>query len=84
MGTNSVSVNIHDSIEEAPNYEEPEFKSAVIESVEVIANGTVGGNPTIDVIFVAGGQKYVAMIAADLMTMVHGVIQGVKARNQRG
>lgn len=82
MGTNDLPISIHDSPATAPNYNLPEYKHATIRKAEVVRNGTVQGNDTVDLILVDdSGQKYVAMITGRLIQLLASTIN-VKAGDQ--
>lgn len=60
-----------DAIKAGFVYREPEYKKAEITSAVVVGVGTVGGNPTVDLIFTGpDGQKYVALITANLLASI--------------
>ena len=83
LGTNHLSILLADSVEKAPNYEKPEYLAANLTTAQVVGNGTVNGNPTVDLIFEdESGQKYVAMITGGLMQNLAGAIEGMKERTQ--
>lgn len=71
MGTNSISITVHESPQEAPKYEAPEHLHATLIQAVVVKRGTLQGNPTIDLVFRDDkGQKYISMITARLLKMV--------------
>lgn len=80
---NQLSIALHDSPQEAPNYEQPEYEGATLVTAVVVGRGTVEGNPTVDLIFEdVNGQKYVAMTTGRLMENLSGAIQGMKERTK--
>jgi len=81
LGTNDLNILLHDSPQEAPNYEQPEYKAANLTTAVVVGNGTVDGNPTVDFVFEdENGQKYVAMLTGGLVQNLAGTVQGIKDR----
>ena len=79
--TNMLDIELFDSVEEAPSYEKPEHYSANLKTARVVGNGTVHGNPTVDLIFEdERGQEYVAMITGGLLQNLAGAIEGMKQR----
>lgn len=59
------------SVEEAPLYRPPEFKAASLTEAAIVCKGTVGGKPTVDLIFTdVTGQKYVALITLQLLDSI--------------
>ena len=75
-----VNLKIFDSPEEAPNYDPPMNNAEITEFV-VVANGTVEGNATVDVLFTDdGGNQFVAMITANILDMVLSGVKGQKMR----
>lgn len=68
---NRLKIRIHQSVDEAPNYEKPEFIGAELKSAEILQRGTIRGLPTVDLIFEDNnGQKYVAIVTARMLEMV--------------
>lgn len=79
--TNTLNILLADSPKQAPNYEEPEYLGANLTTAQVVGNGTMDGNPTVDLIFVdENGQKYIAMLTGGLIQNLAGAIQGMKER----
>lgn len=69
----AIEIKLFNSPAEAPNYNTngEGVKTGFIKEAVIVKNGTQGGNATIDLIFVdANGQKYVAMITANLLKQV--------------
>jgi hypothetical protein len=83
LGTNTLNILLSDSVAEAPNYEKPEYQGANLTTAQIVGNGTIEGNPTVDLIFEdEHGQKYIAMITGGLMQNLAGAIQGMKERTE--
>ena len=81
LGTNDLSVKLCDTVAEAPNYTKPEYKGANLKTAVVVGEGTIGGAPTVDLVFEdENGQKYVAMITGALLENLSGAIHGMKMR----
>jgi hypothetical protein len=81
LGTNDLSIELFDTPKKAPNYEKPDYEGANLTTAVVVGNGTVNGNPTVDLIFVdENGQKYIAMITGGIMQNLAGAIEGMKQR----
>lgn len=79
LETNTLDIVLADSVSEAPNYDEPEYLSANFTTAVVVGNGTIAGNPTVDLVFVdEHGQKYVAMITAGLIQSLAAATHGMK------
>jgi carbamoylphosphate synthase large subunit len=71
MGTNDLKIDMFANPEEAPHFTRPEYKAAEIDHCNVIRNGTVQGNTTVDIIFKdESGQKYVLMITGRLIGLL--------------
>lgn len=79
MGTNQLTIKICRDPSEAPNYNElGDFKGANLTDAVIVKNGTEGGNPTVDLIFVdENGQKYVALITGKLLRSVNQLMGSV-------
>lgn len=76
--TNSLNIKIHNSVEEAPNYNELEekFETLNLDKVLIVKNGTEEGRSTLDLQLVgADGKKYVAMITACLIKNVTDLVK---------
>lgn len=81
LAPNYLKILLADSPEEAPNYEQPEYKAANLMTAHVVGNGTVQGNPTVDLIFEdEHGQKYMTMITGGLIQSLAGAVTGMKER----
>lgn len=79
LGTNSLVIEIANSIAEAPNYNENEKdrKPANFKKAVIVRNGTNGGNDTIDLQFEdLEGNKFVAMLTATLYNQVAMLAKG--------
>lgn len=73
MGTNHIAIKVVASPDEAPNYntDGQGIKAASLDTAIIVKNGTEGGNATIDLQFTDDkGQRYVAMITANLLKSV--------------
>lgn len=83
LRANDLSILLSDSPDEAPSYRNPEYRAANLTSARVVGLGTVGGNPTVDFIFVdENGQKYVAMLTGGLVENLAGAVRGMKERTK--
>lgn len=83
MGTNAIDIRIFASPEEAPNYESPEYTLVDLSTAAVVGNGTVNGNPTVDLVFVApDGKKYIAMATNALLEGVMRAARGLQHRHE--
>jgi hypothetical protein len=79
LGTNDLSIEICKSVDEAPNYEKPEYRAANLQVARIVAGGTQLGNPTVDLIFSdENGQKYIAMMTGHLLEQLGQVIANVR------
>lgn len=74
----TLSIEIFESPEEAPNYSRDSVvRSATIGKVVIVKNGTTSGKPTVDFQFTAkDGSQFVAMLTGEL---VKGIAQAVEA-----
>lgn len=72
MGTNNITIQICNSIEEAPNYNNlPGWHAAEVTKAIIVRNGTVNGNDTIDLQFKdLEGKNYSCMITAALFKQI--------------
>lgn len=73
MGTNSIALHIFNDPSEAPNYntDGKGTLSANLDAAIIVKNGTESGSATVDLQFTdKNGQRYVAMITANLLRMV--------------
>jgi len=78
MGTNNLSVKVV-HLDEAVDYEEPEWVGLDLTDALVIKEGTTEGNPTVDLrLRDEHGNKYVAMMTGGIIEMLAGVISGSK------
>ncbi len=78
---NTLDLKMHDSPQDAPNYEEPEYRAANLQVCHVVGQGTKQGNPTVDFIFVdENGQKYIAMLTGGLVENLAAAVEGMKIR----
>jgi len=83
LGINDLNIKLFDSPEEAPNYEEPEYRGGNLTTAVVVGNGTMEGNPTVDLILEdETGQKYIAMLTGGLIESLAGAIQGMRERTK--
>lgn len=81
LGANSLAVLLHDSPDEAPKYDKPEFLFANLTTARVVGRGTANGLPTVDFIFEdEKGQKYVAMLTGGIVENLAGAVRGMKQR----
>lgn len=71
-----LKVNVHNSVEEAPNYNEVGgYGGAVLVSAAIVRKGTVDNKSTVDLVFEdADGNKFVAMTTGKLLKMVTDLI----------
>ena len=82
-GTNDLKMLLADSPLEAPSYKLPEYKAVNLTKAQIVGQGTVDGNPTVDFIFEdEDGQKYVALITGGLVEMLTGAIKGMRERTK--
>jgi len=76
-----ITLSVCASHEEAPNYHGGDYKSVVIETVCIVNNGTIGGKPTIDFIFMdETGQKYNAIITAKLLGIITDITRELEIK----
>jgi len=65
---NHATIKIHQSIEEAPIYREPEFIGVQITGYEIVKKGMATGKVSVDVILIdEKGQKYAALTTGSLL-----------------
>lgn len=77
----SIKIKIYDKPVDAPNYSQPEYKAATLKSVVVVVNGTVEGNPTVDLVFRdEKGQKHVVLVKGSFLEAIGNVV--TEKRNQ--
>lgn len=63
-----LTISQYKTPEEAPKFNEPEFKGVFIKEANIVYQGTEEGNPTYDFILQdKDGNKYVALITARLI-----------------
>ncbi len=77
MGTNSLKINICNSIEEAPNYNKDGkgFKAASLVKAIIVRNGTKDENDTVDLQFKdESGQKYICMTTGKILKMLTDLV----------
>lgn len=78
MGTNNLKVKVV-HLDDAPDYNETDFKGLNFDSALVVKEGTTEGKPTIDLKFTdRDGNEYVAMTTGSIIQMLAGVIEGAK------
>lgn len=78
--TGVVKIVKFDSVEKAPNYvKEGGYKALELVDVAIVENGTVNGNPTVDLIFKdSDGNKYVTMVMGSLIHAMKSVVGDLK------
>lgn len=77
MGINFINIQICDDPSEAPKYGE-EYGYLELEKAVIIGNGTVEGNPSVDLILIdKQGKRHVAMTTGRLLESLG---QAVKAK----
>jgi hypothetical protein len=77
LNTNTLPIEIKDSIEEAPDYKTngEGFEAAEIIKAIVVRRGTVEGNDTVDIQFQdLKGNKFIAMTTGALIKMLAAAI----------
>jgi hypothetical protein len=73
MGINHINIQICNSTQEAPNYNTngQGIKPANLDTAIIVKNGTIEGNPTVDLQFTdKDGNRYIAMITANLLKSI--------------
>ena len=81
MISNSVSVEIVDSPDDAPNYEN-DFTILKMKKCIVVGKGTVEGNPTVDIQLTdKNGKKFLIMATGGIMEMISGAVAGKRSRD---
>jgi hypothetical protein len=81
LGTNDLNIVMADTVEEAPNYEKPDYQGANLTTAVVVGNGTIAGHPTVDFVFEdEHGQKYIAMLTGGIVESLAGAVRGMKER----
>lgn len=74
MGTNDLTIQLCQTVADAPKYDKPEYLYATLKKAVVVREGTKQGNDTVDLIFIdEKGQKYVTMITAKLLKQLAGI-----------
>jgi len=82
-GTNDLNILLSDSPHDAPTYRPPEYRGANMTTAHVVGKGTIGGFPTVDLIFIdENGQKYVAMLTGKLIQGLASAVQGMEERTK--
>jgi hypothetical protein len=82
-GTNDLQILLADSPQEAPTYRAPDYKGANLTTAQIVGNGTLDGNPTVDFIFEdETGQKYIAMLTGALVEGLTAAIAGMRERTK--
>jgi len=80
MITKGLTVQVVDTPEEAPMYEDS-WKMLRIEKAIITAKGTVNGNPTVDLQMIdADGKQHLVMATGGVLEMLVGAVKGVKGR----
>lgn len=63
--------NAQDAIDKGHVYRRPEYEPIKIDKVVVVRDGTVEGNPSVDLVLVdERGQKYAALLTGALIKMI--------------
>lgn len=81
--TNALVIQIVDKPSEAPHYRRDscDIRAATIDRAVVVCKGTVGGNPTVDLVFKdADGAEYVAMLTGRLIQNLAAAVTGAAQR----
>lgn len=82
MFTNTVSIEIKDSVEEAPKYTN-DYKLLKLEKLIVVGEGAVSGNPTADLQLVdQDGNKYVVMSTGGIIETMGAAMKGKRERDE--
>lgn len=75
MGTNNVTIKLCESIEAAPVYHDKGYKVLSFEEAVIVKNGTVEGNPTVDIVLTSPeGEKFVAMVTGKIFKAVASAV----------
>ncbi len=78
MITNSLAVEIKNTPEEAPNYGD-DYKLIKAHTAIIVCNGTVKGNPTVDLQLTdKDGNKYIVMASAFVIEALNSAICGAR------
>lgn len=79
----TLPIRIHQSPKEAPNYNGGDFKPAKLTRAEIVKNGTVSGNTTVDLLFEITDPETgestdlaIAMTTGAIIQMLAGAIRG--------
>lgn len=82
MGTNSLSIQIVDSIDDATDYVQTgNFRPIQLDKAVIVAHGTIEGNPTVDIEMTdSKGNRFVGIITGNLIISLAKAIEGVKER----
>lgn len=71
-----LAIKIFEKPEEAPIYSKQDFTSVLLNEAVVVKNGTIEGNPTIDLVLTdAEGKSYVAMVTGRLLKGLANAIE---------
>ena len=81
----NVKIEIFDIPEEAPNYNiDGNFKSAIMEKCIIVKNGTVNGNPSVDIqIKDKNGNNYVIMTTRAIIEGIAAALKGSKEQKRK-
>lgn len=72
---NALEIKLCNSVEEAPIYQKEDFTALVLKQAVVVKNGTVEGNPTVDLVLTdADGKSYIAMVTGRILKTLSSVI----------
>lgn len=83
---NTLSIRIADTSKDAPNYRGGDFKPARLKEAFIVAKGTEGGKPTVDLVFEvtdADGNIVdiaVAMTTGAIIKALASAIEGTEGR----
>lgn len=76
----TIDIKLFNTALEAPIYRQPEFNGATLVEAVIVRDGTVNGNPTVDLIFMdAEGKKYVTMVTFALLDAVRAAATGTQS-----
>ena len=80
MITNNIAIQIVKGVEDAARYNKP-WKALRITKCVIVPKGTVGGNPTVDILMVdENSNQYVALVTGSILENLTGAIAGVRQR----
>lgn len=80
--TSMISFKMHETIEDAPKYQYPEYKGCSIKEVHVIRGGMASGQASVDVVLEADdGQKFITMVSIGLFRQIEAVMNGAILAN---